>query len=222
MKLKDVIFSAAYKVNKFKDDKILNAAYSTLRAVYNKRASVFRKHDAETALPVNYRSGLPPVAGMSDADKLLAVKDISRWMRNNPRSTYTGWKRSELDQMESLNDLLRGDYEFTNLEDFRKYGEFMGEMQARYGDMWKYASSQVRELYFQAERLEVKPEMFQKNYEYWMEHLEELQRAKPIQWKPGARELKPSDYARQLKLPKIKSYYENQSGIYSHRARKKK
>jgi len=220
MKLKDIIGMAAYQVNKLKGS-TLSTAYTTLRGVYQKRAAVFKKHGAETALPAGFRSGMRSASDLTDAEKLQDIKAISAWMRGS-RSTYTGWKRSEIDQMEKLNDLLDGDFEFKSLDDFRKYGEFMGEMQARYGDMWKYASSQVRELYFQAERLGVKPEMFQKNYEYWMEHLEELQRAKPIQWKPGARELKPSDYARQLKLPKIKSYYENQSGIYSHRARKKK
>lgn len=220
MKLKDIIGMAAYQVNKLKGS-TLSTAYTTLRGVYQKRASVFRKHGAETALPAGFRSGMRSASDLTDAEKLQDIKAISAWMRGS-RSTYTGWKRSELDQMESLNQQLEGTFHFSSLEQFRRYGEFMGEMHTRYGTMWGGQSTQVRELFFQAERLGVDPMQFQKNYEYWMDHVEELEKAKPIKWKPGSRELKPSDYARQLKLPKIKSYYENKSGIYSHRARKKK
>lgn len=221
MSIKQIIGMAAYQVNKLQG-KTLDAAYTELRSAFNKRVAVFRKHGAETALPERFRgSGMPSARGLEQSEKLDVLKSAAAFMRGS-RSTYTGWKKSEVEQMENLNEALGEDYEFKSLEDFKKYGEFMGEMQARMGDMWHYASNQVRELYFQADRLGVDPMQFQKNYEFWMEHLDELEKAKPIRKREGSRDLKASDYARKLKLPKISDYYENKSGITSHRARKKK
>lgn len=212
MKISDIINMAAYKVNKLTGS-ALSAAYTTLKSAFNKRVKVFQKHDAERALPTQFRNGMRSSLGMTEEEKLQAIKEASAFMRGS-RSSYSGWKRSELEQMESLNDMLEGDYEFKNLEDFRKYGEFMGEMQTRLGEMWKNVSSQVRELYFQSERLGVKSSQFLKNYEYWLEHAEQLQKAKPIEWSSSGRSVKASDYARQLKLPKMSEWYESQN--YSH------
>ena len=205
MKISDIINMAAYKVNKLTGS-ALSAAYTTLKSAFNKRVKVFQKHDAERALPKQFRNGMRSSLGMSDEEKLLAIKEASAFMRGS-RSSYTGWKRSEIEQMDSLNDMLKGVFEFKTLDEFRTYGEFMGDMQTRLGEMWKNESSQVRELYFQSERLGVNVNQFLVNYEYWAEHTEKLQRAKPIEWSSSGRPVKTSDYARQLKLPSLQKFY---------------
>ena len=203
MKAKEIINLPAYQVNKLTGG-ALNEAYQTLKSVFNKRAKTFRKHGAERALPPGFRKGMQSSVGMTESEKLQALKDVSAFMRGE-RSTYSGWRRSELEQMESLNEALDGVYHFDSLDDFRKYGEFMGEMQTRLGEMWKVQSSQVRELFFQAQRLGVDSSQFLKNFEYWIEHAEELQKAKPLSY--SGRGLKTSDYARQLHLPSINEFY---------------
>ena len=217
MKITDIINMAAYKVNKLTGSS-LSAAYTTLKSAFNKRVKVFQKHDAERALPPQFRKGMRSSIGMSDEEKLQAIKEASAFMRGS-RSSYSGWKRSELEQMESLNELLDGDFKFNNLEDFRKYGDFMGEMQTRLGEMWKNVSSQVRELFFASERLGVNSKQFLKNYEYWIAHAEELQKARPIEWDSSGRKVKASDYARQLKLPKMSEWYRSEN--YSHEVSEK-
>lgn len=217
MKIGDIINMAAYKVNKLSGS-ALSAAYTTLKSAFNKRVKVFQKHDAERALPPQFRNGMQSSLGMSDDEKLQAIKEASAFMRGS-RSSYSGWKRSELEQMENLNEMLEGDFEFKSLEDFRKYGEFMGEMQTRLGEMWKNVSSQVRELFFASERLGVNSSQFLKNYEYWIEHAEKLQQAKPIEWSTSGRKVKASDYARQLKLPKMSEWYQSEG--YSHEVSEK-
>lgn len=217
MKIGDIINMAAYKVNKLSGS-ALTAAYTTLKSAFNKRVNIFKKHDAERALPPQFRNGMQSSLGMSDDEKLHAIKEASAFMRGS-RSSYTGWKRSELEQMENLNEMLEGDFEFKSLEDFRKYGEFMGEMQTRLGEMWKNVSSQVRELFFASERLGVNSSQFLKNYEYWIEHAEKLQQAKPIEWSTSGRKVKASDYARQLKLPKMSEWYQSEG--YSHEVSEK-
>lgn len=212
MKISEIVGMPAYKVNKL-GSAALGSAYTVLRSAFNKRVKTFAKHDALRALPFQFRSGMPSARNLSDEEKLRLLKEASAFMRGS-RSSYSGWKRSEVEQMESLNEMLKGDHEFKNLEDFRQYGEFMGEMQTRLGEMWKNVSSQVRELYFQSERLGVSSKQFLKNYEYWLAHSEELQQAKKIEWSSSGRKVKASDYARQLKLPKMSEWYESQN--YSH------
>ena len=70
---------------------------------------------------------------------------------------------------------------FDSLEDFNRFGQFMGEASERFYD-FSMASSQVKEMYEQAERLGVDPNQFLKNYDYWEQHLEKLQEAEPISW----------------------------------------
>ena len=212
MKISEIIAMPAYKVNNL-GSIALGSAYTVLRSAFNKRVRTFAKHDSVRALPFQFRSGMPSARNLSDEEKLRLLKEASAFMRGS-RSSYSGWKRSEVEQMESLNEMLKGDHEFKNLEDFRQYGEFMGEMQTRLGEMWKNVSSQVRELYFQSERLGVSSKQFLKNYEYWLAHSEELQQAKKIEWSSSGRKVKASDYARQLKLPKMSEWYESQN--YSH------
>ena len=220
MKAKEIINLAAYQVNKLTGG-ALNEAYQTLKSVFNKRAKTFRKHGAERALPPGFRKGMPSSKGLSEAEKLQTLKSAAAFMRGS-RSSYSGWKRSELEQMDSLNEALDGVYHFDSMDDFRKYGEFMGEMQTRLGEMWKVQSSQIRELYFQSQRLGVDPQQFTKNFEYWMKHAEELQKATPLQYK--GRGVKASDYARQLHLPKISTWYEesNTSREVSNATQRKK
>lgn len=208
MKISDIVNMAAYKVNKLTGS-ALSAAYTTLKSAFNKRVKVFQKHDAERALPAQFRKGMRSSLGMTDEEKLQAIKEASAFMRGS-RSSYSGWKRSEIEQMQGLNERLDGVYHFDSLEDFRKYGEFMGEMQMRMGQMWKRESSQVRELYFASQRLGVEAQQFFKNYEYWEHHLEELEKAKPIEWSTSGRKVKASDYARQLRLPKMSEWYQSE------------
>lgn len=208
MKIGDIVNMAAYKVNKLTGS-ALSAAYTTLKSAFNKRVKVFQKHDAERALPVQFRKGMRSSLGMTDEEKLQAIKDASAFMRGS-RSSYSGWKRDALSRMHNLNEMLDGEYEFKTLDDYLKYTKFMEEMQTRLGEMWKQQSNQVRELYFASQRLGIKSTQFLKNYEYWVEHAEELQKAKPIEWSTSGRKVKASDYARQLKLPKMSEWYQSE------------
>lgn len=213
MKISEIVGMPAYKVNKL-ESMALGSAYTILRSAFNKRVRTFAKHDALRALPFQFRSGMPSARNLSDEEKLRLLKEASAFMRGS-RSSYSGWKRSELEQMESLNESLDGVFHFNNLEEFRQYGEFMGEMQTRAGTMWGGGeSSQVREIFFQSVRLGLDPRQFLKNFEYWLDHAEQLQKAKKIEWESGSRKVKASDYARQLKLPKMSEWYESKN--YSH------
>lgn len=207
MKIKDIINLPAYGMNNL-SGMALGSAYTVMRSAFNKRVKTFAKHDALRALPFQFRSGMPSARNLTDEEKLRLLKDAAAFMRGS-RSSYSGWKRSEMEQMQSLNEALDGGYHFDSLEDFKRYGEYMGEMQSRLGEMWKFQSSQIRELYFQSQRLGINPQQFNKNYEYWLAHAEELQEAKPLQYK--GRGVRASDYARQLNLPKIRTWYEQEN-----------
>ena len=92
------------------------------------------------------------------------------------------------------------DFEFESLEEYQDYKRFLGAMAERVGENWKYVSGEGMELYAEAKRLNLNPSQFLRNANYWIEHVEELTEAKPLSRKT----IRPSDYARQLKLPKIR------------------
>ena len=47
-------------------------------------------------------------------------------------------------------------------------------------------------------RLNVNPRQFVKNFEFWMQNLEELKEIDPINQRKGSRALKASDYAQKI------------------------
>lgn len=89
----------------------------------------------------------------------------------------------------------------------KKYGPFLGAMEKRLGNKFTYDSDRAKALVDEADRLNLSDKQFLRNYEYWLAHVEDLERAEPIDRASG---VKPSDYAKQLGLPKIKQWNKEQ------------
>lgn len=98
-----------------------------------------------------------------------------------------------------------------------KYGDFLGAMSKRVGESWKYVSDDAIDLFDEAERLNLNPSQFIRNYKYWLAHGEELANAKPI----DRANVKPSDYAKQLGLPKIRTWNNEQEEKQKPKAERK-
>lgn len=178
----------------------LRESYQTIRKITNSRVNTFKKHGIGEAVPEDVRGGLASARGRSDQELIEDMRDSLRWMRGRV-SKYAGWKEAREDRREKMQDALP-DLDLSDDDKFDAFGKFMGEMQDRYGEMWHAVSNQVRDIYKEAVRLNMNPKALMRNYDYWADHISDLENADPINTKSG-RTLKPSEYARKLGLEKI-------------------
>lgn len=201
LKLQDLMDLSAHELKRL-DQTDLREAYQNIRKIVNSRVSTFSKHGIESAVPAELRSGLGSSRGRENKELIEDIKEALTWMRENPRSTYRGYRRAKENFREKMQESMP-DLDLSTEEKLDRYGYFMGEMQDRWGDLWKYVSTQTRDLYREAVRLNMNPEALMRNFDYWSDHIEDLQQADPIKT-VRERPLKPSEYARKLGLEKIK------------------
>lgn len=178
----------------------LRGAYQNIRKITNSRVNTFGKHGIRDAVPADLREGLGSAKGKSDAELLQAMRDSMRWMRGK-NSTYAGYQQIREDFREKMQESMP-DLDLSDDEKMEDFGRFMGDMQERYGEMWHAISNQARDIYREAVRLNMDPRALMKNYDYWADHISDLEAADPIRTR-SERILKPSEYARKLGLEKI-------------------
>ena len=183
----------------------LKKAYKQISKALKGRTKTFRKHGREEAVPERFRDGLESPEDMSKNEMLSHITDALRYM-NDKESSYRGWHEKQMGRMKAYNETMEasGQPTFDSEEDFDRYGRFMGDMQDRFGELWHYNSDQAKEIYAQAERLNLDVNQLTKNFDFWADHLEELAEADPITWHRAGRPVYASDYARKLGLGKIR------------------
>jgi len=183
----------------------LKKTYKQISKALKGRTKTFRKHGREEAVPERFRDGLESPEDMSKNEMLSHITDALRYM-NDKESSYRGWHEKQMGRMKAYNETMEasGQPTFDSEEDFDRYGRFMGDMQERFGELWHYNSDQAKEMYAQAERLNLDVNQLTKNFDFWADHLEELAEADPITWHRSGRPVYASDYARKLGLGKIR------------------
>lgn len=196
-----------YKLSELKDmapvefaamsSKALRENYQNIKNIVKYRLQTFAKHGVE---PPGSIKQLRSSRGRKDEDLIDDIKEALAWIRGR-RSTYTGYKSVEEDFREKMQAAMP-DMDLSDAGKMKSFGEFMGEMQERYGEMWHAISNAARDIYREATRLNTDPRAMMKNYDYWVDHLKYLENADPIRSRSG-RKLKPSEYARKLGLEKI-------------------
>lgn len=204
MKLSELLNMSARQLNELSDTE-LRKAYQQTKYTLKSRAMTFEKHGihvAEEAYGRQSSAMLPSSKGMDVEEQRRRLKTSLAYMRGR-RSTYKGFKESEEERRRNLQESMP-DLDLSTDEKAKKYGRFMGDMQTRWGEMWKYVSNNARDIYREAMRLNADPKMFMKNYDFWADHIQDLEEAQPIRQRSGSRALRPADYARKLKLGKIK------------------
>ena len=142
---------------------------------------------------------LKGVNKLSEDELALQISTMSNFLQSR-KSTYSGYmdfRKARKKQIEEMTE-----YKFKNEEDYSKFEIFMDEMYKRDKVMWKEHYDEAMELYTQGRRLNLDPMQFVRNYEYWLDidKIEALSNAEPL----DRAKLSPSDYARKLKLPKIR------------------
>lgn len=180
----------------------LAAAKDIFRALKNSldsRIRTYAKHGAADQLPAHIRD-IGGVKGKSKSELIKSIREMSSFMRNPERGTYHQWQKEKERRRKALSD--RVGYDFKDEDEEKEFGDFMNDMRERYGsgEMWKDVSNAATDLFAEGKRLNLDPKQFLRNFDYWIEHVDDLKNASPI--KSGGK-IYPSDYARKMNLPKI-------------------
>ena len=173
--------------------------YGKLRKQVQRRSETFRKHGMKAIAPRSLRNMKP--AGKTSMSKIDSALGLATTYRTADIYTYSGYNAWESSQRSTLAEQMG--VSSMSSEDYRSYKGFLDDMSRRMKDQWKYASKQAVELYAAARRLNLKPEQFKRNFDYWAAHAHKLKDATPISRGSG---VKPSDYIKQLNLESVTSW----------------
>ena len=199
MAIKDLINMTRFQLGKLSSAK-LKSAYNQLKRTVSKRIDVYKKHGRMDVIP----KGLHNIENVGDLDaseKISKIGEMSNFLLSG-KSTYTKFMESEREELENIEEDL--DIKFKSFEEFNDYKRFLRDMYARDKKGWRASSEQYEDsidLWLQSRRLNLKASQFLRNRQYWLENVDELKNAKPIKRNT---KLYPSDYARQLRLPKVR------------------
>lgn len=199
MKFSELKSLSAAELNKLGSSE-LRESYQTVRKIVGSRVRTFAKHGEEDAIPAHLRSGLSSAKGRTDEEILQSMKEALAWTRGK-RSTFRSFMESEEDRRRKLQEAMP-DLDLSDRKKMKDFTNFMNDVASRYKEMNKSISGIVKALYSEAERLNINKKALLKNLEYWIEHVEDLEKSDPIRTRKS-RELQPSEYARKLGLEKI-------------------
>lgn len=202
--------------------------YNYLRKVIREREKGFVKAGKQGRFDKQYGlMGPPSLRGMTDQQ---VKKQLGRMVRqlSGKESTISGVQKAIRETNNRRQQALERKLgRKLSPAEAREYGRFLGDMQQRHGDNWKHVSDDFIEmldtpgfgdmvvadrrdvvtrisLSESAESLGLRAEQFQRNYDYWKAHEEQLRAARPI--KGRKKKLTPSDYIKQLRLPSIRDW----------------
>ena len=197
MLLKNILNLSRYALSRM-GESALSGIHKTIKNAFKQREKTFVKNNAEKAIPKSLQE--MKKGNLTKRDLINQIGEMSNFM-SGETGTYARYHKKQLEKMEKLGERLG--IEFESEEEYDEYGRFMGAMQERLGEVWKdKASGEGEKLFVEAKRLNLNPMQFVRNYEYWMEHLDDLEEARPLH----AKNLKPSSYIRQLGLERIKDF----------------
>lgn len=183
-------------------DETLKSTYVSMRKAINSRVRSFEKAGLAGTVPADIRAGLPAM-GTLDKDQMInIITRVGVWIRGK-QSTLTGYRKWKEHFRRSMQDAMP-DLDLSDDEKLDAYGDFMGAMQDRYGEMWNAISNQARDIYRDLTVLNEDPYQFMANYDYWASNMEALNQAKAAARQRGRYSTKLSTYMNKLKAGKIK------------------
>lgn len=182
--------------------KELRSDYNYLRKVIRSRQKSFEKRGQSALFSKAYAAGFTSLKNIKSKPQLMAeMARMENYLLSN-RSTVEGalaYQAQEEKRRQSLSETLDRDL---TPEEFDNIGEFLGQMQDRLKEVWKTVSDRAIKLFEEAQRLNLDPGQFLRNYDYWMEHVDALEGARPLNYAY----VKPSSYIEQLRLPSISEW----------------
>lgn len=157
----------------------------------------FQKHGELEGVPKKIRNMDKPE---SLEEMRRNVGRLSGWLLGE-NSTYAGYQKVQADLVKSFQSK---DINVDDPNDLKEYGKFMNDMADRFKNVKTYDSDTAVRMWNESKRLGLNAKQFLKNYEFWSNNIEKLEKVKPIEQEPGSRKLKPSDYLRQMGIKSIR------------------
>ena len=154
-------------------DKTLRAEYSRLRSIANKRLQRMEGKEEAAGTYDRLPDQFPKLKGMSRADVVRALGDVSEFLTAK-RGSLSGIRKSNKQIQESLNE--RG----INVpkDQIAKFGSFMNAMKKALGiARGDYASSQIAELWTELfQKGKISQSKFEKRVKEMMKDIEQQQK----------------------------------------------
>lgn len=181
----------------------IKSTYTSLRKSVSSRLKTFEKAGLGSIVPKKVKSGMKPIAGRDAEGLVNELSEFMGWVRGG-RSTVKGFRKIQEGAYKKMKESMP-DLDLSTREKMNDFGYFMGEMQERYGEFWKYISNAARDIYRDLTAVNEDPRQFMRNYDFWKEKTEEVNKAKEAARAPGRRKsTKLSTYVNQLKRKKIR------------------
>lgn len=151
-------------------------AFQHLKSVANKR--IGRMQAQGLGRPMQ-RFG--SMRGMSEEQMRQGLAEVSRWIRE-PSHTVRGYKSRRSEMLDAFHE--KG-YDFVNEENYEDFIDYMEELREEYGSK-VFDSSAAADVFGQTQRIGIDPDAVKKNFDYFADHLDELDRMKPVRTEKGA------------------------------------
>ena len=170
MKIFTPIDTAKMPANEVKE------AFQHLKSVANKR--IGRMQAQGLGRPMQKFGSM---RGMSEEQMRQGLAEVSRWIRE-PSHTVRGYKSRRSEMLDAFHE--KG-YDFVNEENYEDFIDYMEELREEYGSK-VFDSSAAADVFGQTQRIGIDPDTVKKNFDYFADHLDELDRMKPVRSEKGA------------------------------------
>lgn len=152
-------------------------AFQHLKGVANKR--IGRMQARGLGAPDLKKFG--SMRGMSEERMRYELAEVSRWLRDE-RHTVRGYIKRRAEQLDAFHE--KG-YDFVNEKNYEDFVAYMEELREQYGSK-VFDSGAAADVYNQGQRIGVPTETLKKNFDYFAEHLDQLDDMKPVRSSKGA------------------------------------
>lgn len=162
-------------------DRTIRAEYTRLRDIAQKRIKRLGQSEwASTELYRKYRGGFPKLSEISNNTNLsYKLSELARFV-SAKTTTVSGLRQQ---RARSLKQLHKHGYTFVNEKNFRRFGEFMELYRETTAARKQRPSDMIVELYFQTERLGLDPAAVEKDFNFYLENLDDMKQIQPIKGK---------------------------------------
>lgn len=173
--MKSKLFSPS-QIGKMSDAAI-NAAYSNLRSIANKRLQRMQAQGIGIRARTGFR--FPTIKDIEQSSKWNVssmLADVSMWLRSD-RTTIKGEKKAVAQFREVMGRMGYEDL-VKDLDGVYNLMDYLDEIREKYGDK-VYASGDAIDVYKQSQKLKIPDEVFRNNYEVFLENRREFLAIKP-------------------------------------------
>ncbi len=170
MKISELMNATMSELNSLSEAD-LKSAFSNAKRSFSARQKYFDKLGMKQTIPNKFMN----VVNKDDPSRtdLLNAVLSARGHFQSKLSTARGKQAFETARRNALKDRL-GLSEMSDSQ-FDQYGKFMGAMQERYKEVWKQVSFAAWKIATEAVTRNLDPDQFAENFEYWQDHLEDIE-----------------------------------------------